>query len=78
MIHWVHDLPLAWLVVVVFAATPGILPPMGLAFGLLVGFAGADRASPSGRPYEGGLSTGSRAGTSPCGLRSIITTRVAP
>jgi Protein of unknown function (DUF4239) len=65
MINWVHDLPVVWLVVVVFAATflvtagiyfavmglavgkrapafkgvsPGMLPPMGLVFGLLVGF----------------------------------------
>jgi hypothetical protein len=68
MIDWVHDLPIAWLVVVVFAATllvtagvyfavmalaegdrasafkavsPGMLPPMSLVFGLLVGFLAA-------------------------------------
>ena len=68
MIDWVHDLPLAWLVIVVFAATflvtagiylavmalaegdrasafkavsPGMLPPMSLVFGLLVGFLAA-------------------------------------
>jgi hypothetical protein len=65
MIEWVDDLPVAWLVIVVFAATflvtagiyfavmalaegdrgsafkavsPGMLPPMALVFGLLVGF----------------------------------------
>jgi hypothetical protein len=68
MISWVHDLSVAWLVVVVFAATylitaamyfgvmavavgdravafkavsPGMLPPMGLVFGLIVGFLAA-------------------------------------
>jgi hypothetical protein len=62
---WVHDLPVVWLILVVFAAmalitaaiyfavigladgerarafkgvSPGMLPPMGLVFGLLVGF----------------------------------------
>jgi hypothetical protein len=65
MINWLHNLPVAWLIVVVFAATllvtaaiyfpvmalavrgrgqafkavsPGMLPPMGLVFGLIVGF----------------------------------------
>ena len=68
MIDWLHDLPFAWFVVVVFAATylvaaaiswavlalavgeqarafkgvsPGMLPPLGLIFGLVVGFLAA-------------------------------------
>jgi hypothetical protein len=68
VIGWVHDLPLVWLVVAVFAATflvtagiylavtalaegdrasafkavsPGMLPPMSLIFGLLIGFLAA-------------------------------------
>ena len=68
MIGWLHELPLGWLVVTVFAATylvaavigwavvtlavgerakaftgvsSGMLPPMGLLFGLLVGFVAA-------------------------------------
>jgi hypothetical protein len=65
VISWIHNLPIVWLIVVVFAAmfaltaaiyfvvvtlavgdrgrafkavSPGMLPPMGLVFGLLVGF----------------------------------------
>ena len=65
MLDWLHGLPLAWLVVVVFGVTylvaaaiswvvlrlavgenartfkalsPGLLPPLGVVFGLLVGF----------------------------------------
>jgi hypothetical protein len=65
MINWVYDLPIAWLVVVIFAATflataviyfivtrlaagerahafkavsPGMLPPLGIVFALVVGF----------------------------------------
>ena len=68
MLDWVLDLDIAWMVLVVFAATaliaagiwalvirlasggraatlkglsPGMLPPMGLVFGLLVGFTAA-------------------------------------
>jgi hypothetical protein len=68
VIIWVHDLPLVWLVIAVFAATllvtagiyfavmalaegerasafkavsPGMLPPMSLVFGLLIGFLAA-------------------------------------
>jgi hypothetical protein len=68
MADWLHDLPIVWLAVAVFAATylvaaaiyavvialaageqgralkglsPGMLPPMGLIFGLLVGFLAA-------------------------------------
>jgi Protein of unknown function (DUF4239) len=65
VIDWMHDLPVGWLIVVVFGGTfvvtaaiylavmrlaegesgrafksvsPGMLPPMGLVFGLIVGF----------------------------------------
>lgn len=64
MINWIHDLPVGWLIVVVFVGmsvitaavygavmalaagqrgpklqiSPGMLPPMALVFGLLVGF----------------------------------------
>ncbi len=68
MINWLYDLPIAWLVVVVFSATllattaiyvgvtrlavgaraeifgavsPGMLPPLGIVFALVIGFLAA-------------------------------------